>query len=40
MLLAGFVFLQFAGTIRSVLGVRKRQLAALHNSRVSPSRVR
>jgi hypothetical protein len=40
MLLAAFVFLHFAGTIRSVLGARKRQLAALHNSRVSPSRVR
>ena len=38
MLLAGFVFLHFAGTIRSVLGLRRPPFAAPHNSRASRSR--
>ena len=37
MLLAGFVFLHFAGMIRSVLGLRNLPLEALHSLRASHS---
>jgi hypothetical protein len=38
-LIAGFVFLHFAGTIRSVLGSAELRFAALGNSRGPRSRV-
>jgi hypothetical protein len=40
MLLAGFVFLHFAGTIRACSEVRRPRFAALHNSHALRSRVR
>ena len=39
MLLAGFVFLHFAATIRTVLGDAETAVAARHNSLGSRSRV-
>ena len=39
MLLAGFVFLHFAATIRTALGARRQELAVLCNLLGSPSRV-
>src|SRR5207249_6217586 len=39
MLLAGFIFLYFMATIRSVLKVRRLRCAAPHNSPASPSQV-